>query len=201
MRFAGLADVTFSADIPKATSNDLAVRDALMPAIRLAALSPVLTMVLALGALPAAAQTTRALSKSGGWTLYQHQEGTTRICFLSTAPTSSLPKGTDRSGAQLFIAHWPRDGVKGEVSVKLGYVARKGTPVTVTIGRDVFQLFTAGDRAFIQDATAELKLVEALKKGSTVTVQATAENGASTSDTYSLQGLTQALQALAAGCP
>jgi invasion protein IalB len=90
--------------------------------------------------------------------------------------------------------------VKTEVSIKLGYPARKGADITVTVGTSAFKLFATGDRAFVADATEELKLVEALRKGTSLTVQATSERGTQTKDTYSLQGLNQALQAMVAGC-
>jgi invasion protein IalB len=150
--------------------------------------------------VPAFAQATRAVNKFGDWTLYDHQDGAARICFLAAAPRTSAPKDDTRAAPQFFISGWPKDGVKGEISVKLGYAAKRGSPVTATVGRDAFRMFANGDRAFVQDATAELKLIEAFKKGATVIVQATSEAGVTTTDSYSLQGLTQGLQTLAAGC-
>jgi invasion protein IalB len=148
-----------------------------------------------------AAGSTRTVTKFGDWTLYEHDDGASRICFLSAAPRSSIPKDQARGPVQLFVSVWPKDGVKGEISVKLGYAAKKSIPVTVTVGKDAFRLFAAGDRAFVQDPTAELKLIEAVKKGTSLVVQATPETGAATTDTFSLQGLTQGLQSLATGCP
>lgn len=146
------------------------------------------------------AQTTRQIARFGDWTLYEHQEATSRICFLSAQPRSSLPKGLERGPIQFFVSAWPKEGVKGEVSVALGYAARKGIPVTVTVGKDSFRLFAAADRAFVQDPTMELKLLEAVRKGASVVVEATSAAGTTTTDTYSLQGLTQGLQAMASGC-
>lgn len=152
------------------------------------------------GGRPADAQETRAVRKSGDWTVYEHQAGNKRLCFATTTPRSTVPKGLERGVVQLFVSSWPADGVKGEVSVKLGYAAKRGQPVTVRVGDNAFRLFSAGDRAFVQDATLELKLIEALRKGQTLTVEATSEVGQQTIDTFSLQGVTQALQALASGC-
>ena len=93
------------------------------------------------------------------------------------------------------------DGVKAEISVKLGYPIKTGSDITVMVGNDTFTLFPKEERAYVADATEELKLIEAMKKGSKLTVQATSERGTATTDTYSLAGLSQALQALAAACP
>ena len=43
--------------------------------------------------------------------------------------------------------------------------------------------------------------VEAMKKGATLKVKAAGERGQSTEDTYSLNGVTQALKLLASNCP
>jgi invasion protein IalB len=168
----------------------------------------VLTATTWIGAVPSAGQSanhaaasqTRTLGKFGDWVVYTHDAAATRICFVSAQPRASEPRGLNRDAVHLFVSGWPREGVKTEVSVKLGYPARRGSDVTVTIGQQAFKLFTAGDRAFVADATEELKLVEALRKGSSLTVQATSERGTQTRDTYTLQGLGQALQAMVSGC-
>ena len=137
------------------------------------------------------------------WTLYSNAAGS-QICFLAAAPSATEPAGLKRDPALLYISTWPKDGVKAEISVKLGFPARKTTEPVLTISGAVtgaFKLFVKDDRAYVADATQELKLLEAMKKGSKLTVQATSERGTSVSDTYSLQGITNALQALAGGCP
>ncbi len=72
--------------------------------------------------------------------------------------------------------------------------------MTVTIGNETFSLFPKDERAFVADSTQELKLVEALKKGSKADVTATSARGTETTDTYTLTGLKQALSELAKKC-
>ncbi|MGD9831081.1 MAG: invasion associated locus B family protein [Hyphomicrobiaceae bacterium] len=45
-----------------------------------------------------------------------------------------------------------------------------------------------------------MKLIEAMKKGSRMTVKGVSEQGTGTTVSYSLIGLSQALQELASGC-
>jgi hypothetical protein len=85
--------------------------------------------------------------------------------------------------------------------VKLGYPIKTPSTVTVSVGDESFKLFPKDERAYVADTTEEMKLVEALKKGSTASVAATSTRGTDTTDTYSLTGVTQALQALATNCP
>ena len=137
------------------------------------------------------------------WTLYSNAAGG-QICFLAGVPSATDPAGLKRDPALLYISAWPKDGVKAEISVKLGFLAKKATEPVLTISgaaSGTFKLFVKDDRAYVADATQELKLLEAMKKGTKLTVQAMSERGTTVSDTYSLTGLTAALQALAGGCP
>ena len=91
--------------------------------------------------------------------------------------------------------------MKSEISLKLGYKIKTGSDVVVNIGTATYTLFGKDDRAFVADPTQELKLLDEMKKGSKLQVQATSERGTATTDTYSLAGLSQALKALAQSCP
>lgn len=85
--------------------------------------------------------------------------------------------------------------------MKLGYPINTEKGATVTIGTDVFKLFSKEQHGFVADPSEELKLIDALKKGSTAMVRATSTRGTSTTDTYSLSGISTALEKLTATCP
>jgi hypothetical protein len=145
-------------------------------------------------------QTTKLINKFDDWTLYAHQSSQSKICFASGSPKTSVPAGARRDAIVFYISAWPNQDVRSEVSVKIGYPFRKGSDATVTVGTATFKLFTKDDRAFVADPAEETKLIEAMKKGSSMVVQGVSERGTATTDTYSLSGFTQALQALRAGC-
>jgi invasion protein IalB len=148
---------------------------------------------------PAIAQTAIETGRFGDWS-FNVAEGDHKLCFAATQPKEKEPAAANRAKVLLYISAWPKEGVKSEVSVKLGYPIKPGSDVTITIGNDAFKLFAKDERAFVADPTEELKLIEAMKKGSKLLVQASSERGTATSDTYSLSGLSQALQALATSC-
>jgi invasion protein IalB len=154
----------------------------------------------AASARTAAAQGAVETGRYGAWIMHQSADANSKICFAATQPTAKEPAAANRAKILLYISAWPKEGVKAEVSIKLGYRIKGDSDVTVTVGNDAFTLFAKEERAFVADATEELKLIEAMKKGSKLTVQATSERGTATTDTYSLAGLSQALQALAAAC-
>lgn len=154
------------------------------------------------GALLAAssAHAAKLVEKSGNWSMFVHDAAQKKICFIASQPASSTPKDAKREQAFFYISAWPKDGVKSEVSVLLGYPIKKSSTVTVSIGTTSFKLFPQDDKAFVADPTEELKLIEAMKRGSTMEIAASAEGGFDTQDKYSLSGITAALKNLAGKC-
>jgi hypothetical protein len=136
----------------------------------------------------ASAQVTKLVSKFNDWVLYAHESPQTKICFAAAQPKSSEPARARRDMVLFYVSAWPKDGVKSEISVKIGFVLKKGSDVTVTVGASSFKLFTKDERAFVNDAAEEAKLIDALKKAPSMTVEATSEGGTVTKDTYSLSG-------------
>ena len=147
-----------------------------------------------------AAAQTKLVATYGTWSYFAHESSQARICFALSTPQSSEPAGVRRDPTYFYISAWPRDGVRSEISVKIGYPFRKGSEVTVTIGSDSFKLFTQDERAFVSDPFEELKLIEAMKKGTVMIVQGTSERGTTTKDTYSLSGVSKAVQSLTTAC-
>lgn len=160
------------------------------------------TAIVALGLAPLAAhaQATTVEGTFGSWSLYSNESAGARLCFAAATPAEKKPATATRGPTLLYVSAWPKDGIRSEVSVKLGYPVKPDSTVTVTIGTDTFSLFPKEERAYVADATQELKLVEALKKGSKADVTATSARGTETTDTYTLSGLTQALTELSKTC-
>lgn len=151
-------------------------------------------------AAASASAQTKLVETFNDWTVYAHNNADERVCFAASAPKSSEPAGARRESIFAYVSAWPAEGVRSELSIKIGYPFRKGSQVTVTIGNDSFKLFTHEDRAFIGDQIEELKLLEAMKKGATMIVQGMSERGTATKDTFSLSGISKAVQALTSRC-
>lgn len=145
-------------------------------------------------------QAATVVSRSGEWQVYSHTGGDGQACFATSAPRSSEPAGAKRDAIAVFISAWPKEGVKTEFSVKLGYPARPTGEATAIVDGTAFKLAARGDRAFVLDPIEELKLIEAMKKGTTLLVQAVSERGTVTKDVFSLSGLSQALQGVLGAC-
>lgn len=154
-----------------------------------------------LSALPASAEPAVAVADAfGDWTLYADTATPHQFCFITSEPKSSAPPSAIREAPRVYISTWPKEGVKSEVSFRMGFPVKAKAAGAARIAPASFALFGAKDRAFVADPTQELKLVEAMKKGSELSVEVASDRGAVVTDTYSLSGLGQALQKLRELC-
>jgi Invasion associated locus B (IalB) protein len=147
-----------------------------------------------------AADTVSKFETFSDWSLYADEKKPHLFCFVASEPKSSEPKDAKRNGPHLYISAWPKDGVKAEISFRLGFPVKSASEPVVQVGDASFKLFTAEDRIYVKDATQELKLVDAMKKGSNLTAAVTSERGTAITDTYSLSGLGAAMGKLQAEC-
>lgn len=134
------------------------------------------------------------------WSLYVDGADPHAFCFVTSEPKSSLPTGASRDAPRVYISAWPQDGVKSEVSFRMGFPVKAAAGGSAKVSDAAFPLFSNGDRAYVSDAIQELKLVDAMKKGSRLSIEVTSERGTAVTDTYSLSGVGSALQKLQDTC-
>lgn len=147
-----------------------------------------------------AAFAAEVLGRHSDWRALRNGDGKELLCFAITEPKEMAPKGANRDQPHFYVSAWPAAGVKGEISVKMGYPVKRGSAATANVDGAVFRLFPDADRLFVGDPTQELKFIEAVRKGSNLTLKAISERGTTTTDTYSLAGASQALQTVADKC-
>ncbi len=104
-------------------------------------------------------------------------------------------KGRDR----LFVTFPAGDRFAGEVSFTGGYPFRENSTVTVEIGDDSYTLFVIEDWAW-PAPEEDASLVESLKAGVDAVVTGISSRGTTTRDTFSLIGITAALDQAASRC-
>jgi len=139
---------------------------------------------------------TKLVNEFKDWNVYRHTGEPAKICFATSQPKETDPRGMNRSSAYFYVSAWPKDGVKAEVSLKLGFDIKPQSGIQVAIGSGRYSLFPKGDKAFVNDPQDELKLIDAMKRGSFMTVTAQTSRGSRVKDTYSLIGVTQAINAI-----
>ncbi len=142
------------------------------------------------------------LGQFGDWGAYTASPAGRKVCFALAKPVASEtnPPNRPRDPAWLFVATRPAEKVKEEVSVIIGYPFKANTDATVEIGATNFAMYTQNDGAWVKNAAEEARLVEAMRKGSEVTVRGESGRGTKTMDRFSLKGVAQALDRAAQEC-
>jgi invasion protein IalB len=142
------------------------------------------------------------LGQFGDWGAYKATPGGKKICFALSKPTSAVtdPVGRNRDPSYAFISTRPAEKVINEVSMIVGYPQKPGVDATATIGSASYVLYTQNDGAWVKNAAEEAQMVEAMRKGSDLVVKSVSAHGTKTTDTYSLKGLSQALDKVAEEC-
>src|SRR5215203_2115193 len=135
------------------------------------------------------------LGTYGDWGAYTAAPGGEKVCFALAKPKTSRtePAGRKRDPAYIFISTRPAENVKNEVSVIIGYPFKPSSDATAEIGTAKFAMYTQNDGAWIKNVAEEARMIEAMRKGSDLTVKGASGRGTASTDQFSLKGLAQAL--------
>ena len=68
------------------------------------------------------------------------------------------------------------------------------------VGSDRYQMFASEQEGFLEDTSEENQLVRAMRRGSDMRVEATSNRGTATAYTFSLLGVTAALEQVESLC-
>jgi hypothetical protein len=142
------------------------------------------------------------LGQYGDWGAYTATPGGKKVCFALSKPKSQKASKDDvkRDQAYIFIATRPGDKVKDEVSIIIGYPLNSKADTIATVGSSSFAMLTQNDGAWIKNAAEEPQLVEAMRKGADLVIKGSSTRGTQTTDTYSLKGVSNALDRVAKEC-
>ncbi|AFK54954.1 invasion associated locus B family protein [Tistrella mobilis] len=153
----------------------------------------------ATGVAPAQAQEISLLGTFGDWTAFKSGSGKAVSCWIASAPKQRQGEVKGRGDARVMVNRRNSGGrMVTEVSVFAGYAYKPGSEVAVTIGGNNFSLFTDGETAWARDADTDRKLLDAMRAGANMVVKGTAREGSvSTTDTYSLSGVTAGMSEIA----
>jgi hypothetical protein len=151
-------------------------------------------------AVPAAEPT--LIGQFGTWGAYSATPNGKRVCFALAKPSSSKtnPPNRPRDPAYAFVSTRPGEKVFNEVSVMIGYALKPGSESTLEVGGAAYAMYTQGDGIWIKNAAEEERLVDALRRSADATIKAVSAKGTETVDVFSLKGLSQALDRIAADC-
>jgi hypothetical protein len=142
------------------------------------------------------------IGQYGDWGSYAAMPGGKKVCFALSKPKSQKASKDDvkRDPAYMFVATRPAEQVKDEISVILGYPLNPRADATAQVGSATYLMFGQNDGVWIKNAAEEPRLVDAMRKGAELIIKGKSSRGTETTDTYSLQGISQALDRVAKEC-
>ncbi len=142
------------------------------------------------------------LGQFGDWGAYKATPDGKKVCFALSKPTKAVtePAGRKRDPSYAFVSTRPAENVRNEVSVIVGYPQKEGVDASATVGVAHYAMYTENDGAWVKNAAEEAQMVEAMRKGADLVVKSVSSHGTRTTDTYSLKGLSQALDKVAEEC-
>lgn len=144
----------------------------------------------------------KLLGQYAEWGAYTASPAGKKVCFAISKPTSSQtnPPNRPRNPVYMFISTRPADKVTNEVSIIIGYPFKPGSEASAQIGSTSFALYTQLDGAWIKNAAEEAQMVDAMRSGDNAIVKGGSAKGTQTTDTFTLKGVSQALDRMAQEC-
>jgi invasion protein IalB len=154
----------------------------------------------------AVAQTPNSIGSFKVWNAYVSTDTDGKICFIASQPTESkYSQSVSGRGPAFFqVTTVPSQSIRNESSTVVGFTILTTADVTVDIDGTKFRMFLDSSQPDTAWSVPEQEaaLVEAMKKGARMTVVATSSPRQTVvTDTYSLSGVTAALNKVAESCP
>jgi hypothetical protein len=142
------------------------------------------------------------IGQFGTWGAYSAAPNGKKVCFALAKPSSSKtnPPNRPRDPAYAFVSTRPSEKVTNEVSVMIGYTLKPGSESTLEVGGASYAMYTQGDGLWIKNAAEEERMVEAMRRSADLVVKGVSAKGTETTDTFTLKGLSQALEKIAQDC-
>jgi hypothetical protein len=134
------------------------------------------------------------------WTAWTASDSSGLICYVSAEPGSSTPKGVNRDPIHFLVVDRKGLGTSNEVQTLIGYPIKKSTNPSAAIDGKSYPMIADGSGAWLAAAKDEDGFVANLKRGHALLVKGTSQRGTETADTYSLAGVTAALDAASKAC-
>ena len=165
--------------------------------------SSILIAVAVLLPVQAFAQTPESptsLGASGDWEAFTYEAEGSKVCYVYSQPKKSDPTTAKRGPIYFMITHWPGKKVKGQPSTFIGYTFKEGSEVKLAVDTKSFNLYPVDNMAWTDKVDTEKAILTALKSGKAMTVSGTSAKGTATKDTYSLSGISAAMDAIDGAC-
>jgi Invasion associated locus B (IalB) protein len=135
------------------------------------------------------------------WESFTYQASGAAVCYIYSVPKKSdAAKKVKRDPIYFLVTHFSGRKVFGQISTIIGYPFKESSIVTVKVDDVAFELYTNGDVAWAAAPEVEAQIVKAMKTGTSLSVTGTSWKGTETTDTYSLAGVSKAMDKIDSSC-
>ena len=145
---------------------------------------------------PASAQSATKIGQHNAWGTYSYQSDNGKVCYVLTVPTDKQPASLNHGDIFFFVSQKPGQNISFEPQFIASYNFQENSKVQVKVGDRTFSMFTRGTSAWMENAAEEPQLIAAMKSGSDMRVAAKSGRGNDTSYSFSLRGITAALNSI-----
>lgn len=154
-----------------------------------------LAVLAALAASAAAnAQTPDFQGQHNDWRVFTRGSGAERICYAVSRPSDARPGDVAHGDVYFFVSTWANGSAREQPSFLAGYELRADNPPRASVGSDRVMMYTSEREGFVEEPRDEARLIDAMRRGATMRVEAVSARGTNTAYTFSLSGVTAALR-------
>ena len=134
------------------------------------------------------------------WASYSRDVGGDKSCYAITKAKSKSPSSVKHGDIYFMISNW-RSGVAFEQpSFLASYPLNPNVAPEAKVGPSKTNFYVAENEAFIDDTSDEKRLVKAMRGGATMSVKAQSKRGTRVTYSFSLSGVTAALEKTKSAC-
>ena len=147
---------------------------------------------LILGSAAAASAQPSRVNQFDAWGVYSYTNGGQKNCYALSVPLSAQPSNVNHGDNYILIA--PTGGSAFAPQAILGYTLKQDADIRARVDDKAFSMRPKDNAAWVSNQAAEPEMVNAMKSGRQLVLQATSQRGTNTSYTFSLSGVTAALK-------
>ncbi len=134
------------------------------------------------------------------WMVFTYDTGSDVICYAVTEPQDVSPSSARHGDVFFSVSTWKSGAATNQPSFMAGYDLQDGSEPTVRVGSDRWEMFSAEKEGFIEAVSEENRLIGAMRRGREMRVSATSARSTATNYTFSLLGITAALERAEQAC-
>lgn len=163
-------------------------------------LSLVLAFSLAIGTATAQDGEPRQVATYQDWMVFSVEKGGDRVCYAVTEPKDVSPASANHGDVFFSVSSWRSGAATNQPSFMAGYELQDGSEPLVRVGADRWEMFASDNEGFVESDRQEERLVDAMRRGSEMRVSATSARSTATNYTFSLFGISKALERVENAC-